>query len=267
MASPDLLGTGKGYVHWVALDLLGELLESLPKAISKSQFESQIVNWYWSQVPKSEAWIDRHQSDYETMASSEQRLYRSDFQKSNLSIEHNVRPEGWFFYGTSIKFNATYVDSARHNKWRPRDDILRWFDKSALKNSGYLPMFLDYSSRDDNLRVTILVERVVPATKPKFLYHVTPHRRLDSVLRGGLKPKINPDYGYYTPRVFLFTKFPKGDMMKATPHTGASDVSVVKVDTSKFKRFNVYSDTTDKSPYAVWTPSHIPATALSLVSE
>lgn len=101
---------------------------------------------------------------------------------------------------------------------------------------------------------------------PEYLYHTTLDYYIEKILIQGIKPSDN--YSSYG-RVYLATSLDAAyllrDSMVYDERTKGELRSILMVDTKKF-RANYYID-----PYyeqgGIWTPTHIPASAVSLVQD
>lgn len=117
--------------------------------------------------------------------------------------------------------------------------------------------------------ITVQMERYANTIKkPKYLYHVTPIKNIPSINRQGLKPMKRPDrtkgFHYLKPRIYLSSN--KGDALNAfiADYGHKKHYALYRVDTSKFSKFNLFTDHTTFSN-AVYTLTHIPAKALQLI--
>ena len=144
------------------------------------------------------------------------------------------------------------------------------FDKKVLKNSGWYTSSLiksEYSDEEDDGSVlyefSLDLEPSISLKieKPRFLYHITRTCYADKIMKQGIKPKVQTERNlrFPEPRVYLF--------IRDGLHNGASifpigNVTVFKVDTKKFNRFNIYEDDRIPGGEAVWTPTHIPSHAI-----
>ena len=95
--------------------------------------------------------------------------------------------------------------------------------------------------------------------KPRYLYHITPKKFVDDILKKGIKPRSNKDM-LYSKRVFL--------SFDPVEDSFSGEYGLIRVDTTKFKKFNIYKDVDEffsKKYGSVWTPTHIPNYALELI--
>lgn len=124
-----------------------------------------------------------------------------------------------------------------------------------------------------------------PVTVPKYLYTFSPLQNKLSILRKGLIPKVSKRADFsYPARIFLFTKYNKSNIaaMKIALQTYGEEaediyygrvnimpIIVFRVDTSKLpNKFYVDGDSVIGGKLtAVWTPTHIPPTAISIKYE
>lgn len=129
--------------------------------------------------------------------------------------------------------------------------------------------------------VSITIEPTAKeVAKPTFLYHAAPTEYRESIRTKGLFPRnryYDIQYRYKDARVYLGTSL-KDARDTETYRLFISDRGAIlhfdvwRVDTTKFKRFKLRVDNTDKSspeddPFSVYTKTHIPAKALKLVKK
>ena len=107
---------------------------------------------------------------------------------------------------------------------------------------------------------------------PRFLYHVTERRNEDRIMRHGLKPRGTSDVYQYAHRVHFFTKYDEFAMRhlararSVSKSMDSDEIVIIEYDRDVFDKANFFLDT-NFSGYkydAIWTPTHIPASALEV---
>ena len=155
------------------------------------------------------------------------------------------------------------------------------FEEKYLKKFGWTVWSAVYSlnpvfsmgARLEGKRLNLMLEpssRVqTKVKKPEFLYHIAPRKFESSISKRGLIPKsttYRSGLRYSEPRIFFTTDKPRE--WSASEYTEIEGpTTIFRLDTRKFSRFNLHKDWTDSSvtDSAVFTRTHIPAQALSIV--
>ena len=200
------------------------------QAISPAQLERQIANWY-SRQDRSNGIIDAR--------------------KFGLNIQ--------------VFISRDLPDILMTSDGKLSLDL---FEKHVLKNSGWKIVRSVERSPDWTLEndYFLTLERsstyIVP--KPRFLYHVTPVHNVDRILRKGILPKkqIYKHLRFPEPRVYLFTAV---GVKKADIIFSGEDVTILRIDTKRFDKFNIYHDER-MIREAMWTPTHIPSHAIEVIA-
>lgn len=161
------------------------------------------------------------------------------------------------------------------------NQFIREFRKNVLKGSDY--KYLGHRQGNHpryNKRLGFTVSlfnykvRTEKYVKPRYLYHITNIENKDNILRRGLIPQKGPrdsDLPEYGSRTYLLTE--EEDWIYAVDSgipgwkTNKTGFVVIRVDTKKFDRFNIFEDMYTLTNNAVWTPTHIPPRALDIVFE
>ena len=104
--------------------------------------------------------------------------------------------------------------------------------------------------------------------KPPYLYHGVPSSIEQEVLRTGLKPRKRDysarGYIYREPRIYFLTRYSDSDMKHMV--NDLEGVTVFRLDTSKFKKFNIFKDKVEPGYPSVYTLTHIPPKFLEVVT-
>ena len=170
------------------------------------------------------------------------------------------------------------------------EEFVGLFENEVLRPAGYQIIEYYVGARDRKFGadfiLTSLKARTEYISKPEFLYHMTLPSSVPSILKRGLLPKDGPSMSSmkrYKSRVYLMTYSTKylafvfEDVLLNSDQYSDRCINIVKntalirIDTSKFSRFNIFRDpeTIEKKKVGdiecVWTPTHIPAKALEVV--
>ena len=214
------------------------------QAISLEQLRRQIVNWF-----KREA-----RSNWEVKINY-------DFFRGQVDGMHRMFV--LYFYDTTGKDDLREYGYIFNSQY---------FDRIVLKNSGWNVQELRFESYKgiDSCIVSVTKNTSGKYPKPRYLYHMSPPGNYKNIIRRGLLPQKGKTTGARIPdpRVYLFYNYEFIIGRKKYPLTFIqNDFDVFRVDTNKFDRFNLYSDDDAFHVPAAWTPSHIPAHALTYLGK
>ena len=207
-----------------------------------------------------------------------------DFQRMLKNLYRKTHGENPAKEFISTRFSA---ESGRQEIKLPLDKLLPGmealgfklltseFEAKYLRNTGWrVDSALHNPTSKKYAGVVSFQSRVNPLeNKPEFLYHAASTEYEESILKKGLLPKTRPKddfYRYREQRIFLTSKL-NFKLLKRliSDFEEVYNFSVFRIDTKKFKKFNVHvDDTTDTSssdfPFSVYTLTHIPPSAIEL---
>ena len=212
-------------------------LNELRDPVSISELEVRIKNWFKRNMnPVESDDIDLMILDGAT--------------KLSLKIHERIAPD--FLMKTSVG-GYLLLDE-------------RKFTKEILKGSGWYVATSLKSRFSEFHSLTLERDKGEQIKKPRYLYHFTYPEAIDRILKKGLIPDYSSGlYRSLEPRVYFFLEYDYEDARML----GYEYNVVLRLDTNKFSKFNIYDDERIRGAYssAVWTPSHIPAYALEVVAE
>ena len=131
------------------------------------------------------------------------------------------------------------------------------------------------NSEITNSRIEVLIDSNYDnmIKTPNIVYHVTPTKYIENILKKGLKPMSGNKLAINLPKVYVAitrlganqikTIFNQWELETLNSH---SDRTVLKIDTSKLRKGTKFYSDEDFAPEGAWTYSHIPASAISIHS-
>ena len=238
----------------VALDILQEVR----KGIDPKQLENQIRNWIRvevvSKLPEEKLLTKIHAWDSKGIDWLKEKYLEDHFSSYNSSNSAGIKV-------LQFTGEVAYAISLMSFK-EIEEDILRG---SGWSVGGH--------RKQSVTGVDLAISRPEKINQmPRILYHITHPKNLKTVMSTGLKPHIRADgkFLFTSSRLYLFTEPSRlmfENMAKQLPGVkdqAGSDYAVIKINTKKFSKLNIYRDHFAIKYDAVWTPSHVPAEALEV---
>ena len=158
-----------------------------------------------------------------------------------------------------------------------KDKILAKFEKEVLRPARYQIVDSDIrykmSTRGIGFTIQDLRSRTRMVSKPKYLYHITAKTNERKIMSRGLIPREGPrdrTLRSYLGRIYFTTKYYWEDHHDyVSSMAGALEEEepyvVIRLDTDKFSKFNLFNDEEVTTGQYVWTPTHIPPHALEVI--
>ena len=149
------------------------------------------------------------------------------------------------------------------------------FERNYLRRTGWSVSSAIIGFSRKGIRLELETSGSPLESKPEFLYHAAPVEYVESILKRGLVPKTRPydvSFRYLEPRVYFVTRL-NFKLLKRliSDKSDVNDFVIFKLDTSKFKKFNLWPDDASDSstliydnPFSVYTKTHIPSSALKI---
>lgn len=254
-----------------AREIIKLLQEAKPKPISTKALESYLRKLVIKKVLTKERYTKYSKEEYGDISYKDWLEFELSpwftFEGSEQEIEFGLYDT---FFGVLLGLSKIKGNESK---------VISLFDKLIYKVGWYVSA-ITYSALRVYLKLRPLYGEIVSVKR--YLYHFTTVWNKDSILRKGLIPRQGKrSYYGYPPRVFLLTKYSKsdlGELRLAVASYGASaedyyygnvdiePIVVFKVDTTKLRKGTKFFKDPDHLT-SVWTSTHIPSTALSVVYE
>ena len=130
------------------------------------------------------------------------------------------------------------------------------FELSYLKNKGWsvgTATVRNYGAQGNKVRLFLQKDERPLAKKPRYLYHGAPLSSKRSILTKGLSPRpasYDRAYRYSQPRVYFATRLDLDELVHLIGSKVHEEGMVVfRLDTTKFKKFNIFTDSTFDDEY------------------
>ena len=209
-------------------------------AAKKSSSANEVINRYVNWVSKTMG-ISKEEA-------KEEFIYSNEYGKKWLSIRPISKDKMIELFPGRSKEEKFNIDA---------------FEKEVFHGTGWsITSYLEAPQ-------IIFISPYISIPKPKYLYHGTVKDRMPNIMKKGLKPGTSQGLFRYNNKLFLFTEYDKHAMMNLLTVIHGSqnkkNIVILRINTEKFNKFNIYKDINADDFDAVFTLSHIPPKALEVI--